>query len=154
MIHLTRGHCIYTQDAKRVAHCPCVPGIVATWIPVICWRLTVQQALLLSSDNLAQWSLLWTECSRPPKFLRWIPIPNGMLFGNGSFRGLLDLEEVMRVGPHEGTTVLKERDTRDQSPPPNNTTMSRHSQKAHNGFPVPWPWSSGLWNHQKSMSAL
>lgn len=45
-----------------------------------------------------------------------------MLFGNGSFRGLLDLDEVMRVRPHEGTTVLKEREETPETRGPYHTT--------------------------------
>ena len=57
-----------------------------------------------------------------PQILGVNPNPQWVAVGNGSFRGLLDLDEVMRVGPHEGTTVLKEREETPETRAPHHTT--------------------------------
>lgn len=57
-----------------------------------------------------------------PQILGVNPNPQWAADGNGSFRGLLDLDEVMRVGPHEGTIVLKEREETPETRVPHHTT--------------------------------
>lgn len=53
-----------------------------------------------------------TECYRlnvcvPLKFLCWSPCPYVMVFGNEVFGRLLGLDEVMRIGPHDGISALR-----------------------------------------------
>lgn len=49
---------------------------------------------------------LWTECAYSPNSYFEALAPNVLVIGGGAFGRLLGLDEVMRMGSHDGISVL------------------------------------------------